>query len=79
MEELNKRFNDIVKSLPQDVKTPKNSLLIYYVDAYGVDTSYELRCTKSNDLKVTQTLVEKLEKGKIASGKSYISGFDRGP
>jgi len=43
VEEFNNRFNDLVKSMPQDVKPPENFLLSSYLDAFGVDASYELR------------------------------------
>lgn len=61
LEEFNKRFNDIVRSLSHDYKPPDKFLLLHYLDAFTADISYELRCTKPNDYKVAQTLVEEME------------------
>lgn len=52
--------------------------MIYYINAFAIDTSYELRRTKPNDLKVSHTLAEELEKCRKSFGKSDISGFTRG-
>jgi len=79
IEEFNKRFNGIIKELPQDYKPLDKSLLDFYIDVFNADTSYELRRAKTNDYKVAQVLVEEIEKDKKASGKSEIPGFDRGP
>ena len=52
IKEFNKRFNGIIKQLPQDCKPPDRSLLDFYIDAFNADTSYELRCAKTNDYKI---------------------------
>ena len=82
IEEFNKRFNGIIKELPQDCNPLDKSLLSllgFYIDAFNANTSYELRCAKTNVYKAAQVLAEEIEKDKKASGKSAISGFDRGP
>lgn len=79
VDEFNKKFNGIDKEMPQDYKPTDKSLLEYYLDAFRVDTSYELRRAKTNDLNAAQNLAEELEKDKKASGKSEIPGFERGP
>lgn len=72
-------FNSIIKELPQDYRPPARSLLDFYIDAFDVDTSYELRRAKTNDYKVAQVLAEEIEKDKKGYGKIEISGFDEGP
>lgn len=51
VDEFNKQFNDIVKEMHQDYKPTDKSLLEYYLDAFMVDTSYELRRAKPNNLR----------------------------
>lgn len=51
MDEVNKRFNDTIKSLPQDYKPLDKSLLLHYHDAFIVHISYELRHEKPTYLK----------------------------
>ena len=76
-EEFNKRFNAMLKEIFADYKPPDKMLLEYYLDAYNLDTSYELRRSKRDDYKACQMKVEELEKDKKASSKSEIPGFDR--
>jgi len=46
----------------QDYKLTNKFLLEYYLDAFRVDTSYELRRAKMNDLKVAQNLAKSWKK-----------------
>jgi len=48
-EEFKKRFNDIIKELPQDYKPPDKSLRDFYIDAFSPEPSYELRRAKLPD------------------------------
>jgi hypothetical protein len=43
MEEFNKKFNDLVKSLHQDIKPPPTSILIHYMEAFEGEMRYQLR------------------------------------
>lgn len=78
VEEFNQRFNGIVKEMTQYYKPLDKSLLEQYLEAFVVDTSYEIRRAKPTDLATTQAIVKELEKDKKASGKYEISGFERG-
>jgi hypothetical protein len=40
MEEFNKRFNDLVKILPQTIKPPAVSILIHYMEAFEGEIRY---------------------------------------
>ena len=77
VEEFNKSFNGIIKELPQDYRPPAKFLFYCYIDAFDVDTSYELRRAKVNDYKVAQVLAEEIEKDKKAYGISKTPNFDR--
>ena len=77
VEEFNKRFNGIIKELPQDYRPPARFLFYCYIDAFDVHTSYELRRAKVNDYKVAQVLAEEIEKDKKASGMSKTPDSDR--
>jgi hypothetical protein len=35
MDEFNKRFNELVSSMHQDIKPPESAILIYYIEAFG--------------------------------------------
>lgn len=78
IEEFNQRFNGIIKEMSQDYKPLDNSLLDQYLEAFCVDTSYEIRRARPTDLATTQAIVEELEKDRKAFGKSGIHGFERG-
>ena len=43
MEEFNKRFNDLVKSLDRRIKPPETTILIHYMDSFDGEIRYELR------------------------------------
>ena len=77
VEEFNKRFNGIVRELPQDYKPTDKALQDFYIDAFSLEPSYELRHARLNDYRDCQALAIELEKDKAASGKSEIPGFDR--
>lgn len=78
VEEFNQRFNGILKDMTQDYKPPDKTLLEQYLEAFCVDTSYEIRHFNPANLVVSQTIAEKLEKDKKTSGKSKVPSFERG-
>jgi hypothetical protein len=43
MDEFNKNFNDLVKSLPIVIKPPPASILIHYMEAFEGEIIYQLR------------------------------------
>jgi hypothetical protein len=58
MEEFNKKFNDLVTSLPTNIKPPDNAILIYYIEAFGG----EMRYKETTNLKVAQEMATKIRK-----------------
>ena len=79
MEKFNRRFNELVKSMPAIVKTPDQFLLCSCLDAFGVDTAYELRRKEPTNLSVAQSEALKIERARKQSRKSEIPGFNKGP
>lgn len=69
----------MIKDMHQDYKPTDKCPLEYYLDAFNVDTYYELRHAKPIDLKISWILAEELEKDKKASRISEIPNFERGP
>lgn len=78
MEEFNKRFNDLVKSILATIKPPDEFLLCSYLDAFGVDCVYELRRKEPANVGAAQTEALKMERARRESG-TKIPGFNRGP
>ena len=64
MEEFNKRFNELVKSMPATVKPPDEFLLCSYLDAFGVDTAYELRRKEPTTLGIAQIEALNMERAR---------------
>ena len=56
LEEFNKRFNGIVRELPQDYKPIDKSLRDFYIDAFSLEPSYELRRARRNAYRDCQAL-----------------------
>jgi len=50
-----------------------------YLEAFNVDTQYEIIRAKLVTLVVAQNVAKELEKDKKTSGKSKIPSFGRGP
>jgi hypothetical protein len=78
MEEFNKRFNELISSMHQDIKPPESAILIYYIEAFGGEMRYQLRDKEPTDLKRAQETAIKIDKNMQASRKSNLSGFTRG-
>jgi len=79
MEELNQRFNVIIKDMTQDYKPHDKTVLEKYLEAFCVEPQYEIRHANPVTLAASQSIAGELEKDKRASGKSEILGFERGP
>jgi hypothetical protein len=78
MEEFNKKFNELVSSLHTNIKPPDNSILIYYIEAFGGEMRYRLRDKEPTNLKSDQETTIKMDKNMQASVKSNLPGFTRG-
>jgi hypothetical protein len=78
MDEFNKRFNELVSSMHQDIKPPESAILIYYIEAFSGEMRYQLRDKEPTDLKRAQETAIKIDKNMQASGKSNLPGFTRG-
>jgi hypothetical protein len=74
MEEFNKKFNDLVKSLHQDIKPPPASILIHYMEAFEGEMRYQLR-DKDKD---AQNYAVRIDKNMQDARKSNLPGFTRG-
>jgi hypothetical protein len=78
MEEFNKRFTDLVKSLPQDIMSSKTAILIYYMEAFEREMKYALRDKDPQTLKDAQVMAVRIDKNMREARKSSIHGFTRG-
>jgi hypothetical protein len=78
MDEFNKRFNDLVKSLPTTIKPPDASILIHYMDAFEGKIRYQLRDKDPQTLKDAQTFAVRINKNMQDARRSNILGFSRG-
>jgi hypothetical protein len=78
MEEFNKKFNDLVKSLPTSIKPPPASILIHYMEAFEGEIRYQLRDKDPQTLKDAQNFAVRIDKNMQDARKSNIPGFSRG-
>jgi hypothetical protein len=78
MEEFNKKFNDWVKSLHQDIKPPPTSILIHYMEAFEGEMRYQLRDKDPQSLADAQKYAVRIDKNMQDVRKSNIPGFTRG-
>ena len=78
MEEFNKRFNDLVKILPADIKPPEKAILIFYIQAFEGEMRYQLRDKEPTNVREAQDKAIKIEKNMQDSGKSNVLGFSKG-
>jgi hypothetical protein len=78
MEEFNKRFNDLVKILPQTIKPLDASILIHYMEAFEGEIRYQLRDKEPTTLKDAQKYAIKIDKNMQDARKSNLFGFSRG-
>jgi hypothetical protein len=78
MEEFNKKFNDLVKSLPNTIMPSETAILIYYMEAFEGEMRYALRDKDPQTLKNAQDMAVKIDKNMQDARKSNILGFSRG-
>ena len=72
MEEFNKKFNDLVKSLDAKIRPPEDAILIHYMESFDGEIRYQLRDKEPTNLKYAQKLATKIEKNLQAFGKSIF-------
>jgi hypothetical protein len=78
MEEFNKRFNDLVKSLPQTIKPPDASILIHYMESFEGEIRYQLRDKETTTLNDAQKYAIKIDNNMQDDRKSNIPCLSRG-
>ena len=78
MDEFNKKFNDLVKSLPIAIKPPPASILIHYMESFEGEIRYQLRDKYPTTLKDAQKYANKIEKNMQDARKPNSPGFSRG-
>jgi hypothetical protein len=78
MDEFNKKFNDLVKSLPTTIKPPDASILIHYMEAFEGEIRYQLRDKDPQTLKDAQNFAVRIDKNMQDARRSNIPGFSRG-
>ena len=54
MEEFNKKFNDLVKSVDKKVRPSGDAILIHYMESFDGEIRYQLRDKEPTDLKDAQ-------------------------
>lgn len=75
---FNKRFNDLITSLHKDIKPPKTSILIYYMEAFNGEMIYQLGDKEIENLSLAQSMAIKIDKNMQALGKSNLLDFRMG-
>jgi hypothetical protein len=78
VEEFNTKFNNLVKSLHDDIKTSDAVVFIYYMEAFEGEMRYALRDKDPQTLKATQATTIKIDQNMQDPRKSNILGFTRG-
>jgi hypothetical protein len=78
MDEFNKRFNDLLKSLPKNIKPSHTTILIYYMEAFEGEMRYQLRDKDPQTLRNAQVITVRIDKNMQDARKSNIPGFSRG-
>jgi hypothetical protein len=78
MDEFNKKFNDLVKSLPQEITPSETAILIYYMEYFEGEMRYALRDKDPQTLKDAQVMDVRIDKNMHEARKSNIPGFTRG-
>jgi hypothetical protein len=69
MEEFNKKFNDLVKSLPATIKPPDASIVIHYMEDFEGEIKYRLRDKEPTTLRNAHNMQD---------ARKNILGFSRG-
>ena len=63
MDEFNKKFNELVSILHTDMKPMDNSILIYYIEAFGGEMGYQLRDKEHANLSIREVKSSRFHKG----------------
>jgi len=78
VEEFNAKFNNLVKSLHDDIKPSDAVVLIYYMEAFEGEMRYALRDKDPQNLRAAQATTIRIDKNMQDARKSNIPGFTRG-
>jgi hypothetical protein len=78
MEEFNKKFNDLVKSLPTTIKPSDTAILTYYMEAFEGEMRYHIRDKDPQNIKDAQAFAVWIDKNMQDARNSNIPGFSRG-
>jgi hypothetical protein len=76
--EFNTKFNNLVKSLHNEIKPSYTTILIYYIEAFEGDMRYSLRDKDPQTLGAAQETTVRIEQNMLEARKSNILGFTRG-
>jgi hypothetical protein len=63
--EFNEKFNNLVKSLHQDVKPPAVAILIYYIEAFEGEMRFALGDKDPQNLQATQETTLRIERNML--------------
>jgi len=75
MDEFNKRFNDLVKSIPTTIKPSDTAILIYYMESFEGEMRYQLRDKDPQNIKYAQSFAVRIDKNMQDARKSNIPSF----
>jgi hypothetical protein len=76
MDEFNKKFSDLVKSLPTTIKPPNASISIQYMEAFEGEIRYQLRDKDPQTLKDAQNFAIRIDKNMQDARKSNIQAYN---
>ncbi len=76
-EEFNERFNDLVKSCPQNIRPTENALLIFCIQAFDGEMGYLLEDKGPTNVREAQDKAIKIETNMQAAGISSVLGFSK--
>jgi hypothetical protein len=78
LEEFNAKFDQLLKSLHDDINPSKATISIYYMEAFEGEMRYALRDKDPQDLKTTQAMDTRIDKNMQDARRYNILGFTRG-
>jgi hypothetical protein len=78
VDQFNKRFTELVKSLLTDIMPSNVAISIYYMEAFEREMRYALRDKDPQTLKDAQIMAVRIDKNMREASKSNIPGFTRG-
>ena len=77
LEDFNRKFNQIVHKLHNDIKPPEATILIYYLDAFDCELGFQTWKKDPQNIKAAQYAAMKIEKNMTASGKENFPSFSK--